>query len=147
MPSGKWAPIPANSGVVREYPARNREWPERTGAIVVCAGPEIRKEFQGRRSGQLSVDARGSSRPLLGSQRSGSKRWRLSVSKVTGEARPSRVVAQIGRQPSAESPPMRRSGGGAFVVVREREIRLHGEGRQDVSCWMTEGFANREGSR
>ncbi len=147
MPSGKRAPIPVNTGAVREFAARNREWLERTGVIIVCAGPEIREEFQGRRSGQLSVGARGSSRPLLGSQRSESKRWRLSVSKVTGEARPSRVAAQIGRQQSAESPPMRRSGGGASVVVRGRESRLHGEGRQDVSCWMTEGFVNREGSR
>lgn len=66
MPSGKRVPIPVNTGAVREYPARNREWPERTSVIVVCAGPEIREEFQGRRSGQLSVGARGSSRPLLG---------------------------------------------------------------------------------
>ena len=147
MPSGKWAPIPANTGAAREHPARDREWPERTSVIVVCAGPEIREEFHGRRSGQLSVGARGSSRPLLGIQRSESKRWRLSVSRVTGEARLSTVVAQVGRQLSAESPPMRRSGGGASVVVRERENRLHGEGRQDVSCWITEGFTNREGSR
>lgn len=83
----------------------------------------------------------------MGIERSESNRKRLSVCKGTREAQPSRVVARIGRLRTAESSPMRRLGGGASVVVRGRESRLHGEERQGVSCWMTEGFDFREGSR
>lgn len=147
MPSGKWTPIPVNTGAVREDPTRNREWLERTNALEVGGRPRTRVKVQGRQKGQLAVDVRGSSRSLLGIGRSGSKRCRLSVSKGTGEARPSRVVARIDRRKAIESPPTRRPGGGAFVVVGERESRSHGEGRQDVSCWRTEAFGNREGSR
>jgi hypothetical protein len=57
------------------------------------------------------------------------------------------AVAWIGHGPVVESLPMRRLGGGAPVVVRGRESRLHGEGVQNVSFWTTEGFSNREGSR
>ena len=37
--------------------------------------------------------------------------------------------------------------GGAAVVVRGWESQPHGKGRQDVSFWIAEGFAHREGSR
>ena len=90
---------------------------------------------------------RGSSRPLLGVKESKPNRGRLSVSKGTREARSSRVVAQPESLSLFQVPPMRRTSGGAVVVVRGRESRSHGEGRQDVSFWATEGFTNREGFR
>ena len=148
IPSGKWVPIPANTGAVREYPARTREWPKRMDAIVVGEHPgESCKRFRGRRSGQLSAGVWGSSRLLLGIERSESNRKCLSVSKGTREAWLSMVVTRIDRCKTIESPPMRQPGGGAPVVVRGRESRLHGEGVQDVSFWITEAFVNREGSR
>lgn len=148
MPSGKWALTPVNSEAVREYPARNREWPERMDAVVVGGHPgESLRRFQSRRRSQLAVGARGNCGSQMGIERSESNRKRLSVCKGTREAQPSRVVARIGRLRTAESSPMRRLGGGASVVVRGRESRLHGEERQGVSCWMTEGFDFREGSR
>lgn len=148
MPSGKWAPTPVNTEAVREIPARNREWPERMDAVVVGghSGGMFRHSGN-RRLSQLPADARGNCGSQMGSERSESNRKRSSVSKGTWEAQPSRVVTRIGRPWAAESTPMRWLGGGASVVVRERENRSHGEGGQDVSCWTTEGFTNREGSR
>jgi hypothetical protein len=148
MPSGKWAPIPANTGAARDYPTRDRGWLKRTSVIVVGARPgDSLRRVTGRRSGQLSAGAWGSSGMLLGSEGSESNRKRSSASKGTREAQPSMAVARIGRLRVAESLPMRRLGGGASVVVRGRESRPHGEGRQDASVWTTEGFNNREGSR
>jgi hypothetical protein len=148
MPSGKWTPIPANIEAVREYPTRNREWPERRSAVVVGAHPgESLRRFRGRRGGQVPADAWGNCGQQMGIEKSESNRERLSVSKGTRETQPSRVITRIDRRQTVESSPMRRLSGGASVVVRGRESRLHGEGRQDVSCWTTEGFVNREGSR
>jgi len=84
---------------------------------------------------------------LLGNQRSESNRKRLSASKGTREAQPSRVVTRISRRETDESSPMRRLGGGAFVVVGGREGRPQGEGRQNKSFWAAKVFSNREGSR
>lgn len=148
IPSGKWTPIPANIKAVRAYRTWNREWPKRMDAVVVGGHPsESFRRFRGQRSGQLSVDAWGNCGQQMGIQGSESNRKCLSVCKGTREAQPSRVITRIGRRQTAESSPMRRLSGGASVVVRGRESRPHGEGRQDVSCWMTEGFVNREGSR
>jgi len=148
MPSGKRAPIPANTEAAREHPARDREWPKRARVIVVGArsGESLRR-VRGRRSSQSSAGAWGSSGELLGIERSESNRKRLSVRKGTREAQPSMAVARIDRLRAVESLPMRRLGGGASVVVRGRESRPHGEGRQEVSFWTTEAFGNREGSR
>ena len=90
---------------------------------------------------------RKSSGPLLGVQTSKPKRGCLSVNMGTREARLIRVITQPGRHLSAQVSPMRQTGGGAVVVVRGWESQPHGEGRQDVSFWTTEGFVNREGSR
>jgi len=148
MPSGKWAPIPDNTEAARADRARDREWPKRARVIVVGARPgESLRRFRGRRSSQSSAGAWGSSRELFGTKRSESNRKRLSVRKGTREAQPGMAVARIDRLRAIESLPMRRLGGGASVVVRGRESRPHGEGRQDVSFWMTEAFSNREGSR
>ena len=148
MPSGKRTPISANTEAVREYATRNRKWPKRMNAVVVGEHPgESFRRLRGRRNGQLSADAWGNCGQQTGIERSESKRKRLSVSKGTREAQPSRVIARIDLHLAVESSPMRRLGGGASVVVRGRESRPHGEGRQDVSCWTMEGFCNREGSR
>ena len=147
-PSGKRAPIPANMEAVREFPTRNREWPKRMNALVVGERPgESLRRFRGQRSGQVSANVWGSSRKLLGDQRSESNRKRLSASKGTRETQPNRAITRIGRLTTAKSSPMKRLGGGASVVVRGRESRPHGEGRQDVSFWAAKMFTNREGSR
>jgi len=148
MPSGKWAPIPANTEAARKFPIRDREWPKQTVAVIVgdCLTETLRR-FQGRRNGQLSAGAWGSSGELLGIERSESNRKRSSATKGTREAQPSMAIARIGRLATVESSPMRRLGVGASIVVRGRESRPHGEGRQDVSFWTAEGFSNREGSR
>ena len=148
VPSGKRTPIPANTEAVREYATRNREWPERMSVVVVGAHPgESLRRFRGRRNSQLSAGAWGNCGQQMGNEKSESNRERSSVSKGTRETQPSRVIARIDRHRTVESSPMRRLSGGASVVVRGRESRLHGEGRQDVSFWATEGFNNREGSR
>jgi hypothetical protein len=147
-PSGKRAPIPANMEAVREHPTRNREWPKRMKAFVVGGHlGEPHQRLQGRRNSQLSVGAWGSSRLLLGDQRSESNRKRSSASKGTRETQPSMAITRISRLATAESSPTRRLGVGASIVVRGRECRPHGEGRQDVSFWTAEMFSNREGSR
>jgi hypothetical protein len=148
MPSGKWAPTPANTEAVREYPARNRGWPERMDAVVVGGHPgDSLRRIGSRWHSQLPTGARGNCRLQMGIARSESNRKRSSVSKGTWEAQPRRVFAPIGSLRGAESAPRRRLSGGASVVVGGRESRPQGEGRQDVSCWRTEGFTNREGSR
>lgn len=148
VPSGKWTPISVNTEAVREYPARSRKWPERMIAVVVGEHPgESQRRFQSRRNSQLSVGAWGNCGQQIGIEKLESNRERLSVSKGTRETQPSKVIARIDRFATVESSPMRRLGDGASVVVRERESRSHGEGRQDVSCWAAEAFSNREGSR
>lgn len=148
VPSGKWTPIPANIEAVREHRSRNREWPKRMIAVVVGDHPsESLRRFRGRRNSQLSAGAWGNCGQQMGIEKLESNRKRLSVSKGTRETQPSKVIARIDRLATVESSPMRRLGDGASVVVRERESRSHGEGRQDVSCWAAEAFANREGSR
>ena len=148
MPSGKRVPIPVNTEAVRDYLTRNREWPKRIDAIAVGGHPgESLRRLRGRRSGQLSAGVWGSSGKLLGIQGSESNGKCLSANKGTRETQPSMVVTRIDRRKTVESSPMRRLGGGASVVVRGRESRPHGEGRQDVSFWVTEAFSNREGSR
>lgn len=146
MPSGKWAPAPVNTEAVREYPARNRERPKRMDAVVVGGHPgDSRQRIGSRRNSQLPAGAWGNCGSQMGIERLESNR--KCVSKGTWEAQPRRVIARIENRKGIESSPMRRLSGGASVVVRGRESRPHGEGRQDVSCWMTEGFNNREGSR
>ena len=127
---------------------RNRRWLGRLEALV--AGnqprwPRMTMRFAGTTSDPAMP--RGSSRPLFGVRTSRPKRGRLCVNKGTREARPSRVIAQSGWRKPPQVSPMRRTSGGAAVVVGGRESRPQGEGRQDVSFWTTEGFANWEGSR
>ena len=138
----KRAPIPVNTEAVREYPARNREWSERVNAFIVGGCP---KNFNQFRLAEWSIIRRCSEEQQTCCwvcQRSKSNRRRLSVCKGTWEAQPSMEIARIGRRNAAESSPMRRLSGGAPVVVRGREGRLHGEGVQESSFWTTQGFFN-----
>src|SRR4051812_48660932 len=107
MPSGKRTPISANTEAVREYPARNRKWPERMIAIVVGEHPrESLTRFRGRWNSQLTVDAWGNCGQQMGNQELEFNRERLSVSKGTRETQPSRVIARIDRLAMVESSPM-----------------------------------------
>lgn len=147
MPSGKWAPTPVNTEAVREYPARNREWLRRMFAIVVGELPgDSRQRVGSRRNSQLPAGAWGNCGSQIGNERLESNR-KPCVSKGTWETQSRRAIARIENRKVLESSPMRQLSGGASVVVRRRESRRHGEGRQDVSCWITEGFLIREGSR
>jgi len=90
---------------------------------------------------------RRSSGPLLGVSASRPKCGRLSADKGTREDHSSRVITQPSRRLTGQASPMRRMSGGVAVVVRGWESQPHGEGRQEVSFWMAEGFANRGGPR
>jgi hypothetical protein len=147
-PSGNFTRIPANTEVVRSWNPGIGNGSERLNALLRSeqpAGLETRMRFAGTTSNPTMF--RRSSRPLLGVYTSTPNRGRLSVSKGTREARPSRVIAQPSRLWPVQASPMRRTSGGAFVVVRGWESQPHGEGGQDISFWAAEGFANREGSR
>ena len=147
-PSGNVAPIPANTEVVRESRPGIGNGLDGWKPCQAATSPEDQNMVT-RFAGITRYPAmfQGSSRPLLGGQTSKPKRGCLSVNKGTREARPSRVIAQPGRHTSSQVSPMRRTSGGAAVVVRGRESRPHGEGRQYVSFWTAEGFMYREGSR
>jgi hypothetical protein len=142
----KRAPSPVNTEAVREYPARTREWPRRMDAIVAGGRPRELQNFQSRHSGQLSAGVWGSSRTLLGELRLESKQRRSSVSKGTGEARSSMVIAQIGFRKTIESAPMRRPSGGAPVVVRDVNDVHTAKGCRIYRFGQPKG-SNREGSR
>ena len=145
-PSGNHSPAPANMEAAR-IDNRDRERSMRADAIVPGVTPEVYFVDPGQRNSQLSAGAWRSSRTLLGAQGSKSNRKRLSASKGTREPQSSMAITRIGRRETVESSPMRRLGVGTSIVVGGRESRPHGEGRKDVSFWMTEGFFNREGSR
>lgn len=113
----KWASISANIEAIREYRARNREWPKRMNAISEGEHLDKPVRLSSRQRGQLSVDVWGNSGTLMGNHRLEPKRKRLSVNKETGEACPSKVVAWINCRKTVEFPPMRWTGGGALVVV------------------------------
>jgi hypothetical protein len=147
MPLGKRAPVPVNMEAARKYPIRDREWLKRVDALIV--GGNSNDYLHRSRSAAQPIIRRclREQQSAVGHTQSESNRKRLSASKGTREAQPSRAVARIGRLRAAESLPMRRLGGGASVVVRGRESRPHGKGRQDVSFRASERFSNREGSR
>jgi hypothetical protein len=147
-PSGNVALIPANTEVVRESRPGLGNGLDGWKPCHAATSPNDRSTVT-RFAGTTRYPAmfQGSSRPLSGGQTSRPKRGCLSVNKGAREARPSRVIAQPQRPRSLQVSPMRRTSGGAAVVVRGRESRPHGEGRQCVSFWTAEGFFNREGSR
>lgn len=142
----KRAPIPVNIEAFPEYTPRNREWPRRMNTIVVGEHPRELQNSQGQQSGQLSVDVWGSSRTLLGESGLESKQRRLSVSKGTWEARSSMVIAQVGCRGTIEPAPMRRSSGGASVVVRDVNDVHMAKGCRIYRIGQPKG-SNREGSR
>lgn len=147
IPLGNRPPVPANTEAAQVDTPWDREWSKQSDAIATGVDPAVLSIDPDGWNGQLSACAWKSSRLLLGYHRSESNRKRLSASKGTRETQPSMAITRVSRLATDMPSPMRRLGVGAFVVVRGRESRPHGEGRQDVSCWMTERFSNREGSR
>ena len=139
-PSGNCALIPVNTEAVRGWKPGIGDDSERPSLIASGGRSSVGRESSCR------AMLRRSSGPLLGVRTSKPKHGRWSANKGTREAYSSRVITQPPRDPGQVSP-MRRISGGAAVVVRGWESQLHGEGRQDVSCWAAEGFVNREGSR
>ena len=147
-PLGNCALIPANTEVVRGWKPgigddserldtlANGERSKRSMVIVAVV----------RAAGYRTMFRR-SSGSLLGVSASKPKRGRSSVNKGTREAHSSRVITQPGWPLPSQVSPTRRMSGGVAVVVRGRESRPHGEGRQEVTFWTAEGLTNREGSR
>ena len=73
---------------------------------------------------------------------------RLSVNKGTSEARPSRVVAQLGRSTDRlKHLPMRQPSGGAPVVVRGVNDAHMAKGCRMIRDWITEVFFTLEASK
>lgn len=146
-PSGNCALIPANTEVVQGWKPGIGGDSKRPNALG--SGERPRQSSTTVVAWRISYRAmfRRSSGPLLGVITSEPKRGCLSAHKGTREARSSRVVAQSTRYLLSQTLPMRRTSGGVAVVVRDWESQSHGEGRQEVSFWATEGFSNREGSR
>ena len=147
-PSGNCALIPANTEVVRGWKPGIGNDSERLNALA-SGGQSKRSETivaVVRETGYRTMFRR-SSGPLSGVSASKPKRGRLSVNKGTREAHSSRVITQPSWLRLAQVSPRRRMSGGVAVVVRDWESQSHGEGRQEVSFWTAEGFANREGSR
>ena len=147
-PSGNCALIPANIEVVRSWKPGIGDDSERLDALA--SGEQSKRSatiVAVVRATRYRTMFRRSSGPLLGVSASKPKRGRLSVNKGTREAHSSRVITQPARKPQGQVSPMRRMSGGVAVVVRDWESPSHGEGRQEVSFWIAEGFANREGSR
>jgi len=147
-PLGNCALIPANTEVVRGWKPGIGDDSER---LVTLANGE-----QSKRSTTIVAVVRAtcyrtmfrrSSGPLSGVSTSKPKHGCLSANKGTREAHSRRVITQPVRHLPGQVSPMRRMSGGVAVVVRDRESRSHGQGRQEVSFWTAEAFANREGSR
>ena len=147
-PSGNCALIPANTEVVRGWKPGIGDDSERL--VTLASGGQSKRSVTiaaAVRATRYRTVFRRSSGPLSGVNTSKPKHGCSSANRGTREARSSRVIAQPTRQSPDQVPPMRRTSGGVAVVVRGGESPLHGEGRQEVSFWTAEGFANREGSR
>jgi len=147
-PSGNCALIPVNTEVVQGWKPGIGDDSERLDALASSG--------QSKRSATIVAVVRAtcyrtmfrrSSGPLLGVRASKPKRGRLSANKGTREARSRRVITQPAQRLLGQASPMMRTSGGAAVVVRDWESQSLGEGRQELSFWTAEGFANREGSR
>ena len=147
-PLGNCALIPANTEVVRGWKPGIGDDSERLDTLANGGRSKRSVTIVAvvRATGYRTMFRR-SSGTLLGVSASKPKRGRLSANKGTREAHSSRVITQPGGQVSGKVSPMRRMSGGVAVVVRGWESQSHGEGRQEVSSWTAEGFANREGSR
>ena len=147
-PSGNCALIPANTGVVRGWKPGIGDDSERL--VTLANGGQSKRSVTivaVVREISYRTMFRRSSGPLSGVSTSKPKRGRLSVNKGTREARSSRVITQPLHISVGQASPTRRTSGGVAVVVRGWESQPHGEGRQEVSFWTAERFANREGSR
>ena len=147
-PAGNCALIPANIEVVRGWKPGIGDDSERLNAVA-SGGQSKRLATTAAvvRATSYRMMFRRSSGPLLGVSASRPKCGRLSANKGTREAHSSRVITQPSQRLPGQASPMRRMSGGGAVVVRGWESQAHGEGRQDVSFWMAEGFANRGGPR
>jgi hypothetical protein len=147
-PLGNFALIPANTEVVRGWKPGLGDDSERLDTLD--SGTRSKRSIMivavVRATGYRTMFRR-SSGSLLGVSASKPKRGRLSVNKGTRETHSSRVITQPSRPRPAQVSPTRRMSGGVAVVVRDWESQSHGEGRQEVSFWTAERFANREGSR
>jgi hypothetical protein len=147
-PLGNCALISANTEVVRGWKPGIGDDSERLDTLA--SGGRSKRSITivvvVRATGYRTMFRR-SSGPLLGVSASKPKRGRSSVNEGTREAHSRRVITQPSRPLPVQVSPTRRMSGGVAVVVRGWESQPHGEGRQEVSFWMAERFANREGSR
>lgn len=124
---------------------RDREWPW-TAKTIVCGQRPV--QLAGRLAvSQQTVMSRESSGLLLGVATLESKRKRLSVSKGTREARSSKVIVQSLRYVTRQISPMRRSGGGVSVVVRDGSAVHMAKGDRMTRRGQQRHSTNRKGFR
>lgn len=159
-PSGNCALIPANIEIARGWKTGIGNDPKRWSILASVAQSKRLNVVAAAWIASYQSVFRRTSGPLMGVRASRPKRGCLSANKGTREARSSRVIAQRRRFRTLHVSPMRRTSGGAAVVVRGWESQPHGEGRQEVSFWTVDTLClvrlqriagnesgNREGSR
>lgn len=146
-PSGNCALAPANTETVRRWKPGIGDDSKRQ--IALSSGTLSKRLLTAVVIREISYRMmfRRNSRPLLGVRTPEPKCGCLSANKGTREACLRRVISQPTRQQSLKASPMMQASGGVAVVVRDWESQSHGKGRQDLLCWIAEGFAFREGSR
>jgi hypothetical protein len=146
-PSGNCALIPANTETVRRWKPGTGDDSKRLSTLSSGVRSKQPSAVVVIRAISYRMMFRRNSGPLLGVRTPEPKCGCLSANKGTREARSTRVISQPTQLRLMQVSLMRRTSGGVAVVVCDWESQLHGEGRQEVSCWAAEGFVFREGSR
>lgn len=146
-PSGNCALTPANTETVRRWKPGIVGDSKRL--IALASGHQSKQSLTVVVVRVISYRTmfRRNSGPLLGVSTSEPTCRCLSVNKGTREACSMRVISQPNQLRLMQVSLMKRTSGGVAVVVWDWENQLHGKGRQEMSCWIVEGFAFREGSR
>ena len=146
-PSGNCALTPANTETVRRWKPGTGDDSKRLSTLSSGARSKQFSTVVVIQAISYRMMFRRNSGPLLGVRTPEPKCGCLSANKGTREARLIRVISQPTQLRPTQVSLMRRTSGGVAVVVCDWESQLHGEGRQEVSCWAAEGFVFREGSR
>jgi hypothetical protein len=146
-PSGNCALIPANTETVRRWNPGIGDDSKRLSTLSSGARSKQFSTVVVIRAISYRMMFRRNSGPLLGVSTPEPKCGCLSANKGTREARSMRVISQPSQFRLTQVSLMMRTSGGVVVIVCDWENQLHGKGRQEVSCWIAEGFVIREGSR
>jgi hypothetical protein len=146
-PSGNCALVPVNTETVRRWKPGIGEDSKRSSTLASGAWSKQFSTVVVIRAISYRMMFRRNSGPLLGVRTPEPTCRCLSANKGTRETRLIRVISQPTQLWLTQVSLMRQTRGGVAVVVCDWENQLHGEGRQEVSCWIVEAFLFREGSR